>query len=675
MINTKEKDESETNLTCYASWAIILFVITALESIVIHIISAQAYRSLPVFIEIYSIPIFIAEISLILLARWKSYEHATLVSILALFLVALTTSSILYWLVFVLINLFIAYNLTLLRDNLAIRIRDLMYISILSLPLAVISLNSPDIQLDISNWKAVLSGNVHQDTLFHASIASMLADFGKASTGLHGLVPIHYHFLSHWLYGHLARCLDQPIYKFYCIINSAFGVPILFSSCIGCAEVILPSRSKREVYLKITFLIILLLGFFGYNNGTLFDKYKLSSDYSSESFNLALFFLVIFITLLNRINKSYDYYICFILCVVITVAKVSVGAIAWSFYIFYLLALARICVSKRIGLILVSALVGYLLIKQLSSTGSNAIGGKNLFWFFIWSGTSVGNYGTVPFFISFIKFTLIHLFYGFLLLGLIPLTLVGKIIPGRICFEALYQVVITIIISIVAIVYLTGVRTSVGYFTDITRWVSIPYLIVIIPRAIVILTNNLLIKDYRFFNLFSTRNNICIIAACVMLFGAIGMLFSLKYVISSVVRLRTRSEEVALTPISNSAGCIRQLIDISRHKWTKKYAVYVPPTEYSFWTCNNRMTVAAFIVPALSERVALFALPTEEHLGWNGVSNIHTLFYGFDSYNINLPKQCSTVYSEKELLKVTKDLGFYGYISVTSNNWRAHNIQ
>jgi hypothetical protein len=43
------------------------------------------------------------------------------------------------------------------------------------------------------------SGLVHQDTLYHASIAAMVKNYGVVSTGLNGLVETPYHALSHIL--------------------------------------------------------------------------------------------------------------------------------------------------------------------------------------------------------------------------------------------------------------------------------------------------------------------------------------------------------------------------------------------------------------------------------------------------------------------------------------------
>ncbi len=68
-------------------------------------------------------------------------------------------------------------------------------------------------------------GDVHQDTLFHAAISAMIKTYGVASTGLQGLVPVHYHILSHQgfaalsilsgvhvleVYRHRPYCLHHP---------------------------------------------------------------------------------------------------------------------------------------------------------------------------------------------------------------------------------------------------------------------------------------------------------------------------------------------------------------------------------------------------------------------------------------------------------------------------------
>src|SRR4051812_38585170 len=50
-----------------------------------------------------------------------------------------------------------------------------------------------------------LLGTQHRDTLFHASIAAMIGQFGVPSTGLDGLVHVRYYFLSHALIGVTGR--------------------------------------------------------------------------------------------------------------------------------------------------------------------------------------------------------------------------------------------------------------------------------------------------------------------------------------------------------------------------------------------------------------------------------------------------------------------------------------
>ncbi|MDR2947188.1 MAG: hypothetical protein LBV79_10650, partial [Candidatus Adiutrix sp.] len=64
---------------------------------------------------------------------------------------------------------------------------------------AVTTLGARGAYISFDLLKSVMERGAHQDILYHASIASMIKNYGITSSGLHGLVDTPYHVLSHQL--------------------------------------------------------------------------------------------------------------------------------------------------------------------------------------------------------------------------------------------------------------------------------------------------------------------------------------------------------------------------------------------------------------------------------------------------------------------------------------------
>lgn len=539
--------------------------------------------------------------------------------------------------------------------------------------------------IDISNWTAVLQGAVHQDTLFHSSIAAMLADYSKPSTGLHGVVPIHYHFLSHWIYGLVARCLSQPIYALYCVLNGSFGVPLFFGTCLGCAEALRPSIGRREFYLRAILLLATMTGFFGYYSGSLFYKYVTGPYYNSESYSLALALLFCLIILLNNANSLKDYGIIFILCCALSLMKVNVGALAWALLGFKILFFSSFTLPKRIGGCGILIFVAYVFTKLTSTPVPGVINKANLFWTFKWTGQAVGNLGEWSFWWSFLKFIVIQNFFGFLMLLSIGIVILTEGIPKGLWVQAIWQWGIASALGLAAVSLLSGViRTSSLYFPDTARWVALPYLLVFLSSSAL----EVFPLNRRASGSGKQRDRTkiggCLGAWLIIGWGVFGTLLHPDPLWASWKAIRTRANEVAALPSGKSAGYVYQLMDIARHPWTRKFAIFIPQSEEDYWTCNipfattsfisARFTTTSMMIPALSERAALFGLPSLKRLSWNRVSDIRTLQYGYEEYSNELCRQGEAPHSQDELLGLAKKMNFEGYILVKREGWHAYRV-
>jgi hypothetical protein len=209
------------------------------------------------------------------------------------------------------------------------------------------------------------------DTLFHLSIAQMIKTYGIASIGLDQLVPIRYHFGSHYLLAQVSKALNLHLLTTY-----QLAYPVIFYSLFF--KIFLYTTFKLRTFLKIDrthtgpfFWLTLLLGFFGlipvsYRH-FLLTRMGLGLDtiWVSESYllSLILFFSILSIMLTahqqlttnnsfaenNRTKKHFLYIIVILLLTVAAgLSKISTMAILLSVcgYLF-----VRLQLFKRIGIL------------------------------------------------------------------------------------------------------------------------------------------------------------------------------------------------------------------------------------------------------------------------------------------------------------------------------------
>lgn len=115
-------------------------------------------------------------------------------------------------------------------------------------------------QGDFLIMEALPIGYAHQDTLFHASIASMIKTYGVASTGLQGLVRIQYHVLSHQFVAALSILSGVRVLETYGIVQVVLLCPMLLCIVTWCACRISPTGPALTVrtWLIVCALLILL---------------------------------------------------------------------------------------------------------------------------------------------------------------------------------------------------------------------------------------------------------------------------------------------------------------------------------------------------------------------------------------------------------------------------------
>lgn len=80
---------------------------------------------------------------------------------------------------------------------------------------------------NVLSLEQTLVGLQHRDTLYHAAMAAMIANYGVASTGLDGLMYVPYHILSHVLIGLAGRWMGVAPIESYYLVPHIVLVPLL----------------------------------------------------------------------------------------------------------------------------------------------------------------------------------------------------------------------------------------------------------------------------------------------------------------------------------------------------------------------------------------------------------------------------------------------------------------
>jgi hypothetical protein len=107
------------------------------------------------------------------------------------------------------------------------------------------------------------------------------------------------------------------------------------------------------------------------------------------------------------------------------------------------------------------------------------------------------------------------------------------------------------------------------------------------------------------------------------------------------------------------------LKEIRDDKTTRDYLVYIGKDENKFWSEHNFNPKLPFMIPAISERPAIYGLPGPQFSG--------NLYY-WPYYDRGIFETGSANgIAEDKLLQEAKRLGFKGYIDLTKAGWKKVN--
>ncbi|MCX6355557.1 MAG: hypothetical protein NTZ78_11745 [Candidatus Aureabacteria bacterium] len=517
----------------------------------------------------------------------------------------------------------------------------------------------------------VRNGGLHLDSLVLMACANMMNHYGANSMGVHGLVPAGYHVFSNLLYAMAGNALGIKIYQVYGYCSSIVFIPLLFLSILALGEEVVPSKSGAGAYAAFLVLISIFVGFWGRGN---FSRYGLLWDsyFVSESYCIGLIFLLAFISYLLS-SRSKSIVISSLFLLVLSTCKVSVGFVGLAFLVVYELFLsdeevpasvkekhhggARIHTVKGASrhnrairnTAIYLLLYGCILSRFPIGANFPASSHRPAFEFMHFMtaympGDIIARLGTA---VAVLVLNFMHYFFVWVALSVALIYyLTDRESYERICRIALFM-------AIAAVIGFVSMSMPIGggsgyYFSNVSMFISIP---------VILSLKHYISRDTR-----ETKSHAATIAAAaIILFGICGSLcYGIPYVANGIQRL-SRQVEVAKSdaPVSGYTG---QLQRISEDNSTKNCLVYIPKKEKDYWDRDSQCGRPALLIPALSERPALFGLPSKSCM-----SDGYFLFNKFDERIIE--ESAAPDIQTQTLCRETRRLGFDGYVEATSSSY------
>lgn len=561
--------------------------------------------------------------------------------------------------------------------------------------------------------------DVHIDTIFHSALSAMIKNYGVSSTGLDGFVTLNYHVFSHVLFAALSFSTGLPVVATYGTAQYIVYLPLLLLAIVATAETIRPSTNAPSFFLRIA---VLFAAFNTIEAWPAFRKFMVGSSYAgSLSYQLSLTLMMATICATRMERDGYRLATLTMLVMLATASKVSTGAICVAIVSAHLALFDSSTTIKRIvaGVLMVIASCALILLefpnmlKSMVDTGALlkyapiiigttlVTAGASLIWLrrktlhkyavlacalctlfiaaYFWlhpqllasSGiqrlsflrTYVGlpdDWGKPGFWPMLGKFTLLQFFFTWLLFALAAnLYFFDKNKATSLRAPLLYSLV-ALGISWLVIFFARLSTASEFYFINIAMFIALPYLLTMLSHRI---SSGGMLRD--------TMANIVPFIVLVSLLSSAFAIERGKGLFSFVPTTQQTTQHIE-TPISKRKEFVRivdLLKEIRDDLSTKNLGVYVAKEEKEFWgqPSTSGCGENSFIIPAVSERPSLLALPGLVDCPVLG------LYYGYDQYQHKRFEMSSLVRTPHEtLLKLAGEAGLDGYVDVRASGWTVY---
>lgn len=157
-------------------------------------------------------------------------------------------------------------------------------------------------------------GVMHRDTIYHISIAEMLASSGVATTGLHGIEAINYHWGSHFLFAGLKGMVGLSAHSFYNYAYPVIFFPLLIKFILRFLNALSARIKLPEISIYLFFLAVPLL--------IITDVWRTAFMFSESTCIATLFLLIHSSIILQYIHEVKDIKLPFIIFSIIALSSV-----------------------------------------------------------------------------------------------------------------------------------------------------------------------------------------------------------------------------------------------------------------------------------------------------------------------------------------------------------------
>lgn len=274
---------------------------------------------------------------------------------------------------------------TLFRPGLKIGFNDLI-----SLPILFVAIFGAHIYSYFVYQDYLLGNSIHIDTLFHAAIAAMYSNYGIASVGLDGLVPITYHTLSHKIISGSAKIGGFEALAGYSYLYFALAPLLLAFSLAGFACQLNSKLKFTQALLGISLLILAIISIPVFARAALWDSF-----FVSESYLIALVILIASLSTFIRWIENGAVGLpqlatSLALLILSGLTKGSVGVV--GIFVFGLLGITKFRFFRYWFLLAISSALMYFSAIDVA-TNAKQVSSINLFHF-------VNTYTKAPFYVT-----------------------------------------------------------------------------------------------------------------------------------------------------------------------------------------------------------------------------------------------------------------------------------
>lgn len=513
---------------------------------------------------------------------------------------------------------------------------------------------------DIFFSSKMLVGQYNTDSFFHIAIAALIKNFGQAGTGAHGLVGIDYYTFSHYLFAAMAYVASIPTMDSYAALYTVVWIPLLFLCLSAAAESLIPSRTLSEYWFRLAFIGLLFAGFLGFGPNSISSAYAVwVSFFESESYTLSLILLLAMLTIFSIENLWGKIGLAGVFLVLMCLTKASTATIAYGLCAAYLVFIDTESLRKRAVLLLFVTLCIVVGLKSVSGQSSEIIKFEYLEFFRSYvrglspQAPSTGSLSDPWFRKELFRFFVVHFFFSWISFALLA-NACWFFSPGRFLRRsALLFNAAALAAGLIAVIVLALPAGAVYYFTNVSMFIAFPFILANMGQA---------------FSEWRSRPRAwrrLVLPLLVLVFAVHDLPKQGRALVLAGIK---KSETLPATADRDVyAAYLGQLRAIQRSQLPFDMLVYIAKENTGFWGARTTAACKAqsFVIPALSERPALFGLVDK--------SRCEVAYYGFNKY----PERAYLVgaesrVSETELLAETSRLGFKGYIDVTPSGYTVH---